>query len=117
MLCYILLLCIIRAQPILFQDMSGQVTYIDEEVKDRFSTRVIPGEDILALVDADNEVGVPNMRLFKHNIRVLLISWPKARPDRTWLTQCVGDEDALFLVKPWSRKDFLVAMFVYIPTN
>jgi hypothetical protein len=36
---YILLLCIIRAQPILFQDMGGQVSYINTEVMDKFSAR------------------------------------------------------------------------------
>ena len=115
MLYYILLLRIIRAQPILFQDMGGQVSHINREVMDKFSARMIPGEDILALVDAD-QVGEPHMRLFRDNIRVLL-SWPRPRQDQKWLTQCIGDEDALFLVKPWSRKEFLVAMLVYIRLN
>ena len=116
MLYYILLLCIIRSQPILFQDMGGQVSYINKEVMDKFSARMIPGEDILALVDAD-QVGEPHMRLFRDNIRVLLLSWPRPRQDRKWLTQCIEDENALFLVKPWSRKEFLVAMLVYIRLN
>jgi hypothetical protein len=117
MLYYILILCIIRAQPILFQDMSGQVSYINNEVQNQFTTMAIPGQDVLALVDADNLVCVPHTRLFKPNIRVLLISSPMTRPDRRWLTQYVGDSDAVFIVKPWSQENLVVAMFVCIPLN
>lgn len=114
MLYYILILCIIRAQPILFQDISGQVLFINKEVRDEFTTTGIPGQDVLALVDANHHICVPHTRLFKNNLRVLLISSPRTRQDRKWLTQYVRDGDAVFLVKPWSRENFLVAMFVYI---
>ena len=83
MLYYILILCVIRSQPIVF-----------------------------------GEVCVPHWYLFETNLRVLLVSSPRSRPDRKWLTQSVGeDTNAVFLVKPWSRENFLVAMFVYITLN
>lgn len=117
MLYYILILCIIRAQPVVFQDMHGRVFLINDEVQDDITRAEIPGKDILALVDADGKICVPHQYLFETNLRVLLISSPRTRQDRKWLTQPVLDSDAVFLVKPWSREDFLVAMFVHIPLN
>jgi hypothetical protein len=94
--------------------MHGEVFLISDKVRDDIASAQIPGEDVLALVDADGEICVPHRYLFETNLRVLLISSPKSRPDRKWLTQSVGDTNAVFLVKPWSREIFLVAMFVYI---
>ena len=115
MLYYILILCLIRAKPFLFQNPSGRVRYINNEVQDEFTTAGIPGRDVLALVDADGRVCVPHPRLFENNFRVLLVSSPRTKQDRKWLVWDVNDEDAVFIVKPWSRKDFFVMMFVYTP--
>lgn len=117
MLYYILILCVIRSQPIVFQNMHGKVFLINDEVRDDIAKAQIPGKDVLALVDADGEVCVPHRYLFETNLRVLLMSPPRSRPDRKWLTQSVGDTNALFLMKPWSREIFLVAMFVYVTLN
>jgi hypothetical protein len=118
MLFYILILCVIRSQPIVFQDMHGAVFLINDEVRDNIANTQIPGADVLALVDADGGVCVPHRSLFETNLRVLLISSPRSKPDRRWLTQSTGEDDnAVFLVKPWSRGIFFVAMFVYIILN
>ena len=117
MLYYILILCIVHAQPILFQDMSRWVSYINNEVQDKFTTMVIPGQIVLVLVDADNRIGVPHTCLFKHNIQVLLISSPRTRLDRKWLTQYVGDTDVVFIMKAWLQENLVVAMFIYIPLD
>ncbi|KIM91762.1 hypothetical protein PILCRDRAFT_138705 [Piloderma croceum F 1598] len=110
LLYYILILCIIRAQPIVFQDMAGELFLINDAVRHITSRGKIPQEDILALVDADGEVGEPRSALFDtSNLRVLLVSSPKGREDRRWLTQSVGDIDAVFVMMPWSREEFLVA--------
>ena len=82
-----------------------------------FTTIGLPGPDVLALVDADGRICIPRSRLFWPNICILLISSPRTRQDRKWLIQDVKDELAVFLATPWSREDFIVAMFVYIPLN
>jgi hypothetical protein len=115
MLYYILILCLIRAKPFLFQNPSGRVRYINNEVLEEFTIAEIPGQDVLALVDADGLICVPRQRLFETKLRVLLVSSPRTKQDRKWLVWDVDDEDAVFIVKPWSREDFLVMMFVYIP--
>jgi len=120
MLYYIFILCIIRAKPLLLQTMAGEVLYIHEGVQNgsEFTTTDLPGRDVLALVDADGHICIPRSRLLWSNIRILLISSPTwTRQDRRWLTQDVKDEYAVFLAKPWSREDFIVAMFVRSPLN
>lgn len=87
---------------------------INDEARERFTATGISG-DVLALVDADHHICVSHtLCLSKTNLRVLLISSPKTRPDRKWLPQYVRDGDAVFLVKLWLRDNFLVAMFIYI---
>jgi hypothetical protein len=117
MLYYIFILCLIRAQPIVFQDLYGEVFLINDGVRDDISRTEIPGNVILALADAGGEVCAPHWRLSEDNLRVLLISSPKTRQDRKSLIQSVGSSNAVFLMKPWSREDFLVAMFVHILLN
>jgi hypothetical protein len=117
MLYYIFILCLIRAQPIVFQDLYGEVFLINDGVRDDIARTEIPGNVILALVDAGGEVCAPHWRLSEDNLRVLLMSSPKTRQDRKSLIQSVGSGNAVFLVKPWSREDFLVAMFVHILLN
>ncbi|KIM46713.1 hypothetical protein M413DRAFT_23080 [Hebeloma cylindrosporum] len=110
MLHYIFILSIICAKPFLFQDKSGRVRYISDNVQDEFIPKRIKGQDVLALVDADGLICTPRQGLFSQNFRILLVSPPMTRRDRKWLTQDVDNEDAVFLVKPWSREEFLVAM-------
>ncbi|KAM6492684.1 hypothetical protein JOM56_012408 [Amanita muscaria] len=108
----ILILCIIRTKPIVFQDVAGKVFIIDDS---GVRTPAVPGDgdvdDVLALVDADRrEISEPNQYLldgYKH--RILLTSSPRNSKDRWWLKQIVGDEDAVFVMEPWSRKEFVVA--------
>jgi hypothetical protein len=111
----ILILCIIRTKPIVFQDVAGKVFIIDDSVR----TPAVPGDgdvsDVLTLVDADGrEISEPNQYIlngYKH--RILLTSSPRTSKDRWWLKQIVDDEDAVFVMEPWSRKEFVVASFVY----
>jgi len=57
---YILILCIIRAQPIVFQDMLGEVFLINDKVWHQKGSVVVPGDDVLTLVDADGEFCKPS---------------------------------------------------------
>jgi hypothetical protein len=114
LLYYILILCIIQAQPIVFQDKGRAVFFVGDEVRHEKGRVVVPGDDVLALVDADGESCIPNQVLLDAtNLRVLLISSPRSRNDRKWLTQDVKETQAVFVVKPWSREEFLVMSFVY----
>jgi len=50
---FILILCLIRAQPIVFQDMAGKVFLVNDDVRRQKGIVDIPGVDVLTLVDAD----------------------------------------------------------------
>lgn len=114
LLVYILILCIIRAQPIVFQDKGGGVSLINDEVTHYKDKAVVPGDDVLVLIDADGKFSTPHQFLLDTvNFRVLLISSPRSRDDRKWLIQDVRDSHAVFVAKPWSREEFLVTSFVY----
>jgi hypothetical protein len=114
LLFYILILCVIRAQPIVFQDKGGGVSLISDEVPHKVGSVVVPQDDVLVLVDADGKSCMPNQFLLDTaNLRVLLISSPRSRDDRKWLTQDVRETQAVFVAKPWSREEFLVTSFVY----
>ncbi|KAM6499266.1 hypothetical protein JOM56_004774 [Amanita muscaria] len=111
MLHSILILCIILAQPIVFQDMDGMVFIIGNTVRPLGAPGVSDdADDVLTLVDADDTVCRPDKRLFRHKqYRILLTSSPKKNEDRRWLTQRVGDSQGMFMMMPWSREEFVVA--------
>ena len=105
MLHSILILCIILARPIVFQDMDGMVFTIGNTVRPLGAPGVSD--------DADDIVCRPNNHLFRHKeYRILLTSSPKKIEDRKWLTQRVGLH-AMFMMKPWSREELVVASFVH----
>ena len=113
MLYSILILCIILGRPIVFQDVRGKVFIISDTVR-RLGTSGVPlgADDVLTLVDAGNKVCEPNEELFLHGeCRILLTSSPKNNDLRKWLKQFVW-EDAIFMMKPWSREELVVASFV-----
>ena len=116
MLYSILILCIVLAQPIVFQDVSGDVFIIGDTVLPALVARRVldDADDVLALVDADDKVYHPNEYLFLHDEhRILLTSSPKKREDRRWLIQRVKDKRAMFIMEPWSREELVVASFVH----
>jgi hypothetical protein len=97
-----------------FQDKGGGVSLISDEVLQKEGSVVVPGDDVLALVDADGKSCTPKQFLLDTaNLRVLLISSPRSRDDRKWLTQDVRETQAVFVAKPWSREEFLITSFVY----
>ncbi|KIL65168.1 hypothetical protein M378DRAFT_32723, partial [Amanita muscaria Koide BX008] len=105
----ILIRCIIRAQPIVFQDMMGDVFIINDTVRRQKGMPVITADDVLTLVDADGEYCQPDPYLFwASNLRILLTSSPKTRGHRRWLTQYV-QAGAAFVMEPWSQEELLVA--------
>ena len=114
MLHSILILCIILARPIVFQDMDGMVFTIGNTVRPLGAPGVSDdADDVLTLIDADDIVCRPNNHLFRHKeYRILLTSSPKKIEDRKWLTQRVGLH-AMFMMKPWSREELVVASFVH----
>jgi hypothetical protein len=94
--------------------MGGDVFIIRDEVQCRRGRVNIQGDDVLALVDADTEKCTPHHYLLDiGNLRVLLTSPPMSKNDRRWLTKCVRDERAMFVMEPWLQEEFLVASFVY----
>jgi hypothetical protein len=97
-----------------FQSTKGALFLINDEIQHKPGAMVVPGDNVLALVDADGESCIPDPSLFEiANLRVLLILSPRSRKHRKWLIQDVRDEDAVFIVQSWSREEFLVASFVY----
>ncbi|KIL59458.1 hypothetical protein M378DRAFT_111046, partial [Amanita muscaria Koide BX008] len=106
----ILIHCIIRAKPIVFQDMNGKVFIINDTVRERKRTPYIPGDEVLTLVDAHGASCQPDPSLFDAcNLRILQTSPPRNIRKRRWLTQSVGETGAVFVMEPWSREELLVA--------
>jgi hypothetical protein len=110
---YILVICLIQAQPIVFQDKEGVVYIIDEDVKRQKDEVMVPGDDILTLVDADGAFCQPDGNILGAvNLRILLTSSPRVRNDRRWLTQDIDDDEASYIVGPWLWDECAVASFV-----
>jgi hypothetical protein len=97
-----------------FQDLTGIVFLVNDEVRRQKGTVDIPGVDVLTLVDADGVNCTPHQSLFEaDNLRILLTSPPRAHKDRKWLTQSVHETGAAFVMEPWSREELLMTSFVY----
>ncbi len=103
----------IRGQQFVFQDMHGKVFIIDDAgVNTPEDAWTVSDNEVLTLVDADVKCYEPEAYLLgdsKH--RILLTSSPRVRKDRSWLKQ-FATMNAVFTMKPWSRKEFVVASFV-----
>jgi hypothetical protein len=71
--------------------------------------------DVLGVSDnADDDTVQPNNYLFRHKeYRILLTSPPIRNEDQRWLIQRVGDLYGMFMMKPWSREELVVASFVH----
>jgi hypothetical protein len=110
----ILVMCLIQAQPIVFQDYGGFVYIINDEMRQQIGRTVgISGDDILTLVDGDGESCQPDGSITNAvNLRILSTSPPRVRRDRRWLTQDVHDENASYVVGPWRWDEFAVTSFV-----
>jgi hypothetical protein len=110
----ILTLCLILAQPIVFQDKGGKVYIIDDKVRREKGKVDVPGDDVLTLVDADGSFCIPDPYLLDAvNLRILLASSPRNRKDRSWLEQSIRDVSAVFVMEPWTRRELLVTSFVH----
>lgn len=111
LLFYILVICLIKAQPIIFQNKSGVVYTIDDQVRKHLgSSEHFLKPDVLTLVDGDGKVGEPHDDLTSAlNFRILLTSFPRPKTDRRWLTQDVHDPLASFVVGPWQWEEFAIA--------
>jgi hypothetical protein len=73
-------------------DAEPTVFRIQRKITDRVTHEMgivdVPGDDILALVDAGGESYKPKESLFKvFNLRILSTSPPRRRGDRKWLDQ------------------------------
>ncbi|KAK2464429.1 hypothetical protein APHAL10511_003577 [Amanita phalloides] len=111
----ILILCMIRAQQFVFQDMNGKIFIIDDAgiSTPEDAWEAVSDDEVLTLVDADAKCYEPESYLvddFRH--RILLTSSPRSRRDRSWLKQ-FARQNAVFTMKPWSREEFVVATRVY----
>jgi len=95
--------------------MEGEVFVIGDTVRPPKGIPAVSKDvDVLTLVDADGASCQPNRYLFSdYKHRILLTSFPRGSNDRKWLTQIVQDLDAVFVMEPWSREEFVVASFVY----
>ena len=114
MLHSILILCIICAQPIVFQDIDGNVFIIGNTVLPMALGVSGDADDVLTLVDADDRVCQPNQHIFRHDeYRILVTSSPTKNEDRRWLTQRIMDQYAMFMMEPWSREELVVVSFVH----
>ncbi|KIL56102.1 hypothetical protein M378DRAFT_53335, partial [Amanita muscaria Koide BX008] len=106
----ILILCMIRGQRFVFQDVDGKVFIIDDAgVTTSGQARAVSGDEILTLVDADARCCEPNYYLLNNSRhRILLTSSPRTNKDRWWLKQ-YSSQNAVFTMGPWSREEFVVA--------
>jgi len=93
-----------------FQDMFGDVFLITDEVRSQAKDITVPGNDVLALIDADGPICQPYKYILRNpNLRILLTSSPRSSKDRKWLRQHVRDEYAVYVVTPWSQNEWLIA--------
>ena len=111
---YILVLCLIKGQPIVFQDQHGLVVTIDGTVQYTMHRLQVQVNDVL-LVDADGTCCQPHAAVINNiNLRILLTPFPGDRADRRWMTQDVHDEYASYVVGPWLWHECVVTSFVII---
>lgn len=115
----ILVICVIKAQPFVFQSKAGIIYIVGDEVRQQIGSVgevvnvKVPGIDVLALLDGDGDNCQPNDSLLAvRNLRILLTSSPRNRKDWRWLTQDVGDSMASYVVGPWEWNEFAIASFV-----
>lgn len=109
---FILVLCLIRGQTIIFQDYAGAVYLITDRILRQSGKGEIKvtGPDVLAL---DEGSCTPNPFLFyTDNIRILLTSPLSTRHDRKWLIQHVQDR-AAFVMTPWVEKESIIMSYVH----
>ncbi|KAF8340993.1 hypothetical protein F5887DRAFT_1224859 [Amanita rubescens] len=112
---YILILCLIKGQPVVFQDMCGDVYLITDEVRSQTKGVTVAGDDVLTLIDADGQTCQPYKYIFRNrNLRILLTSSPTSRKDRKWLRHNVEDEWAAYVMTPWSQNEWLVALLFIV---
>ena len=106
----------IRGQQFVFQDMHGKVFIInDAGINTSEETWTVSDDEVLTLVDAGDKVCRPDNSLFHHKgYRILVTSSPKMKEERRWLKQRVGLH-AMYMMKPWSREELVVASFVHSP--
>ena len=82
----------------MFQDIGGTVSLINDVVLHKMGRVVVPGDDILMLIDADGESCIPKQFLLDTaKLQVLL---PRSRDYRKWLIQSIRDAHAVFVAKP-----------------
>jgi hypothetical protein len=127
MLYYILILSLIRSQPLVFQVPSGDVYLISNYGVQCAGGRwfMSGSDDVLTLVDTDvgSEMGmdmgssIPNgYNDDASNLRVLLTSSPGPEPRRVvrrWLKQSVMDNEAGYVMRPWESGELIAMMFVH----
>ena len=102
---YILILCLIKAQPVVFQDAWGDVYLITDEVRSQAKEVRVPGNDVLTLVDADGDISEPYKYIFHNpNPRMFLTLSPSSRKDRKWLRLNARDKwrESAHVMSPWS---------------
>ena len=108
---FILILCIVTAQSIVFQDMQGEVFIIDDTMRPPKGTPALEDvDDVLTLIDADGASCQPDQYLlsdYKHRILLTSSSRPKVAYSNS------SGLDAVFVMEPWSRVETVVALFVY----
>jgi hypothetical protein len=76
MLYYVLVLCLVLSQPVIFQDTDGQLFFIGEQVR---LEEDVPKNGFPALVDADTKSYEPHQNLLNSDVSILLTSSPKTR--------------------------------------
>lgn len=110
---FILIICIIKAQTIVFQDLEGDVYTITDEVRKQTSEVEIPGADVLALVDGDGDSCVPSLMVKEaNNLRILVTSSPRSRADQRWLTRHVQNPNSIYVVGPWEWDELAMTLCV-----
>jgi len=75
---YILVICLIQAQSIIFQDTTGAVYAINDKVHKQMGDTVgLPGDQVLVLIDGDGKHCQPDPRILPaRNVRIPLTSFP-----------------------------------------
>ena len=114
---YLLVQRLMTAQPTVFQDTKRDVFVITDTVQDSNGMVMLPGRDVLTLVDADGPFCVPSDYILNsRNLRIVLTSSPRTRVDKKWITQYCPYTAMVFVTEPWTKEELFLSAYVH-PTR
>ena len=103
-----------KGQTTVFQDTAGGVYIIKDTIELCDGNVILPGHDVLTLVDADGRHREPEPALLSvHNLRMVVASSPRTRTDRRWLKQYCPYTGLILVMEPWTKEELFLSAYVH----